>query len=125
MDDLIAKYNTPHDDYFGPEDEHTPHLISTKPSLKHNFALPPIAQVHTPIFLCNIFPPWVNMYQLMIARRFPPCANGRPLESRLSHQACPRHHHPCFQIPRWDHRSYGFPCNAGKLDRFTDCQKSH
>lgn len=46
MDDIIAKYTSPHDDEFCGEDEEIPKLITTKPSLKHNFSLPPIAQVH-------------------------------------------------------------------------------
>lgn len=44
MDDILAKYTSPHDDEFCGEDEEVPKLITTKPSLKHNFSLPPIAQ---------------------------------------------------------------------------------
>ncbi|KAH8151789.1 uncharacterized protein LAJ45_04411 [Morchella importuna] len=43
MDDLIAKYSTPQDDFFD-EDENSVHFQSTKPSLDLKFSLPPISQ---------------------------------------------------------------------------------
>ncbi|KAI5842400.1 nucleophile aminohydrolase [Morchella snyderi] len=43
MDDLIAKYSTPQDDFFD-EDENSVHFQSTKPSLGLKFSLPPISQ---------------------------------------------------------------------------------
>jgi hypothetical protein len=44
MDDLIAKYSTPQDDFFD-EDENSVQFQSTKPSLDLKFSLPPISQV--------------------------------------------------------------------------------
>ncbi|KAH0609375.1 uncharacterized protein H6S33_012861 [Morchella sextelata] len=43
MDDLIAKYSTPQDDFFD-EDENSVQFQSTKPSLDLKFSLPPISQ---------------------------------------------------------------------------------